>query len=473
MDSELSSSMSPNDADAAAGTIRHLMNVPSSPTKDFNDYSHSAPKSTGTSTTSLSTTATSNEIEPMISIDDLYDSSTHHDHNYAPLTVLGVNLSHFNRKAQFIICATGVFGFSLLYGYLQELISVTLCSRQLGLFLAMVQFFGYATWSAFFSQYVARKDRSASLPQHKGGDKRKLVPIKVYIFLSCLRATDAVMTNMAMTYVNYPAKTLLKSSRVVFTMIFGSIVSGKRYKPHDYAVVFFMVLGLAIFMHADSKSSAIFNPIGIAMLMLSLACDGVTSNLSEVIMNTYDIGQDEFIYKLYSISFVGILMAALVRGDCWEGMRYIMLPGTYNEILEDQEATWSASSKIIAFVLFSSAGFFGSSCSAAITKNFGALTMSITSTARKATTLFLSFAIFNHVCTVEHLLGIILFISALVGKSLRASQKETTGNGAEKRRSLRVTATHIEMGNMGLDSGTTTNRIVRRGAGRVQNADVV
>ena len=99
--------------------------------------------------------------------------------------------------------------------------------------------------------------------------------------------------------------------------------------------------------------------------------------------------------------------------------------------------------------------------------------MSITSTARKATTLFLSFAIFNHVCTVEHLLGIILFISALVGKSLRASQKETTGNGAEKRRSLRVTATHIEMGNMGLDGGTTTNRIVRRGAGRVQNADVV
>jgi hypothetical protein len=67
-------------------------------------------------------------------------------------------------------------------------------------------------------------------------------------------------------------------------------------------------------------------------------------------------------------------------------------------------------------------GFFGSSCSAAITKNFGALTMSITSTARKATTLFLSFFLFNNVCTLEHIVGVIIFISALTAKSLRRSK---------------------------------------------------
>ena len=68
-------------------------------------------------------------------------------------------------------------------------------------------------------------------------------------------------------------------------------------------------------------------------------------------------------------------------------------------------------------------GFFGSSCSAAITKNFGALTMSITSTARKATTLFLSFMLFDNTCTLEHVAGIVVFISALTAKSLRRKGK--------------------------------------------------
>ena len=155
-----------NDADAAAGTMRHHLapSAPPSPNKELvvSPYTYTAPKSTTSiATRSLSTSSTSTNAtphDPMISIDDLYDSSTNHE-TYSSLTVLGVNLSHFNRKIQFIICASGVFGFSLLYGYLQELISVTLCSRQLGLFLAMVQFFGYATWSALFSNYVGRKEK--------------------------------------------------------------------------------------------------------------------------------------------------------------------------------------------------------------------------------------------------------------------------------------------------------------------------
>ncbi len=192
----------------------------------------------------------------------------------------------------------------------------------------------------------------------------------------------------------------------------------------DYMVVLLMVSGLIIFMHADSNSSAIFQPIGIIMLTVSLCCDAVLTNLSERIMNQYNVGQDEFIYKLYSIALVGIVGAAAVRGDLLEGTRYILSPGTYSEVMEGAEPTWSVHQKIIAIILFSSTGFLGSSCSALITKEFGALTMSITSTARKATTLFLSFALFtDNVCTKEHIEGICLFIAALIGKSIRASRR--------------------------------------------------
>ena len=183
-----------------------------------------------------------------------------------PVLVLGVDISHLSRRAQFLVCATGVFSFSLLYGYLQELISVQLCNRQLGLFLAMMQFIGYTLWSYLLRTYVYNKHSSAST---KNTSSKLLleVPFLMYLGLSLLRAVDLGMTNMAMQYVNYPAKTLMKSSRVVFTMMFGVLVARKRYRPLDYLVVFLMVAGLAIFMHADANSSAVFDYIGILMLV--------------------------------------------------------------------------------------------------------------------------------------------------------------------------------------------------------------
>jgi hypothetical protein len=155
-------------------------------------------------------------------------------------------------------------------------------------------------------------------------------------------------------------------------------------------------------------------------------CDGAISNVSETIMNQYGVGQDEFIFRMYSIALVAITVAATVKGDLREGMLFLSQPGTYNQLsLPLEERTWSVPSKIAVIVLFSTMGFFGSSCSAAITKNFGALTMSITSTARKATTLFLSFAFFDNECTMEHISGVFLFISALVFKSLNRGRNKS------------------------------------------------
>ena len=343
-----------------------------------------------------------------------------------PVLVLGMDISHLSRKAQFSVCATGVFSFSLLYGFLQELISVQLCNRQLGLFLAMMQFTGYTLWSYLLRTYVYEKHGSSA----RNRKAKPQVPFFMYLGLSLLRAVDLGMTNMAMQYVNYPAKTLMKSSRVVFTMLFGVLVARKRYKPLDYLVVVLMVTGLAIFMHADANSSAVFDSLGIFMLTISLLCDGAISNLSESIMKQYGVGQDEFIFRMYSIALVAISAAATIKGDLYEGIKFLSQPGTYNELdLPLDERTWSVGWKIVIMMLFSTMGFFGSSCSAAITKQFGALTMSITSTARKATTLFLSFAIFDNECTMEHVGGILLFISSLLFKSWKRSR--TTSKNKE------------------------------------------
>jgi len=344
--------------------------------------------------------------------------------------LLGIDISHLSKRSQFITCATGVFSFSLLYGFLQELISVTICGRSLGLFQASLQFIGYTLWSYFFRKFVNRRHGSLNrstnhlpLTSKPTGTSTLKVPFQWYILLSLLRALDLAMTNMAMAYVNYPAKTLMKSSRVAFTMLFGTLFQKKTYRAVDYMVVALMVSGLCMFMHADATSSAVFHPLGITMLTISLLCDGAISNMSERIMNQYEVGQDEFIFWLYSIATLAITFAAAISGDLLKGLVFLFTPGTLHNIQNEVALTsimWTVPKKIITFTLFSTMGFFGSSCSAAITKHYGALTMSITSTARKAATLFFSFAYFGNVCNTEHVCGIILFIISLITKSLKS-----------------------------------------------------
>ena len=156
-------------------------------------------------------------------------------------------------------------------------------------------------------------------------------------------------------------------------------------------------------------------------------CDGAITNMSESIMQKYKVGQDEFIFRMYSIALMAIIAAAMAKGDLTEGMVWILQPGTYEEQQNNvplEERSWSSGGKILVMILFSSMGFFGSSCAAAITKNFGALSMSITSVSRKATTVFLSFLLFDNECTFQHIIGIIIFISSLTAKSIRRKNKK-------------------------------------------------
>lgn len=105
------------------------------------------------------------------------------DSSTPSVLVLGVDVSHLSRRNQFIVTASGVFWFSLLYGYLQELISVQLCRRQLGLFLAMIQFAGYTILSWWLRNLVNRKQK-AEKSSH-------LVPTSTYVGLSVLRGAHS------------------------------------------------------------------------------------------------------------------------------------------------------------------------------------------------------------------------------------------------------------------------------------------
>jgi len=212
--------------------------------------------------------------------------------------LFGVDLGHLNGNMQLAISAAGVLFFNMLYGYLQELIQIEIAGRGFAFFLGACQFAGYAFWSWVLARLRARRIRLRTIdPVHitgkVEGEDYLLVPsneddmskgeaatiasaagnsttkasLMTYFALSVIRAIDLGLTNMSMKYLNYPAKTLIKSSRVIFTMMTGIVIGKKKYKNSDYAMVAMMVVGLGMFLHADMATNAVFHPLGVLMLV--------------------------------------------------------------------------------------------------------------------------------------------------------------------------------------------------------------
>jgi len=338
------------------------------------------------------------------------------------LILFGVDLSDCSSSKQFVICVTGVFFFTIIYGYLQELITVEIAGRNYGVFLASTQFAGYAFWSLFLDSL--RPDKRESMRKlgfihFLKASFTNALPFRLCVGLSFLKAFDLGLTYIALQYINYPAKTLIKSSRVVFTMFLGIVISGKKYKRREYINVFLLVTGLVIFLHADAKSSAVFHPLGVVMLCTALLSDGLLNNYSEFAMNKYEVGHDAFQLYISSVACVALAVTSFVRGEFLEGVKFFSTPGTFEEIANGHIPTWSVNEKVLTVILFSSFGLFGASCAGAITKTHGAFYMSLTTTSRKALSLMVSFILFPNTCTFQHSVGIAIFMFALIMKSLK------------------------------------------------------
>ena len=415
--------------------------------------------------TAITTFTTDSFETTVVFSDEKYDAFQNHDENFEidvescteksigrhvdartteEVILFGYDLSKFSPIAQFMICASGVFFFAILYAYLQELIQIHIAGRQFALFLGACQFAGYAFWSAILARLRTwRLRRTNNVHYHlvnrtghdDGNESMSNIPTKPpllnYIALAIIRAIDLGLTNLSMRYVNYPAKTLIKSSRVIFTMLMGIVIGGKKYSSIDYVMVIMLVCGLSLFLHADMNSDAIFHPIGVCMLITSLSLDGTVSNSSEVMMNRHRLGHDEFQMKLFFISFIIMSLAAYQTNEIQSGIQFFFFTNgamdeLENPMIEQDSYSWSIRGKSLVLFLFSTLGVFGGSCACAITKRFGALAMSITTTTRKACTLFLSFALFPNVCTIEHIVGVFIFVMGLLLKGGLCNQETAT-----------------------------------------------
>ncbi|KAM3576237.1 hypothetical protein VYU27_001945 [Nannochloropsis oceanica] len=338
-------------------------------------------------------------------------SDVHHGHERPSFRVIGVQISHMSRTGQFLFCTFGVFSFLLVYGFLQEYMVIHVFQRQLGIFLTLCQFAGYSSLAALHRLIHA--------------DTPRRIPLGYYVLLATLQATMQGLTNLSMRWLNYPAKMLFKSSRVIPTMIVGVFIMKKRYKMKDYMVVALLSLGLVFFIQADVKVSPSFHPLGIIFISMALVVDAAIVNIQEYTLRRYDASHDELIFYSYGIGSFILFAYCLFSMELYDGIVFLRS--------QPPRST-------LCLIIFCFCGYFGVTCVAALTKKFGALASTMTTTARKALTLFLSFFIFPKPATGMHVFGGVLFVLGLSVKAVPTGRNKDYASSSSASSSIPSTS---------------------------------
>jgi len=381
------------------------------------------------------------------------------------------NLDAFSKTHQYIIITSVLFFFTLLYGYLQELVAIHLFARQYGIFLTLVQFMGYTAFAAVrrfvLVPSAAPPPASAmssvgavgvvlgnngsggggSAGLHASGDgggtgawsalpppspwwspwssspmwwpmsslaRRHTIPLSYCVGLAVSQAMMQSLSNLAMRYLNYPAKVMFKSCRVIPTMLYGVLVYKKKYSRREWVAMTTLVLGLVAFTQADIHSGPAMNPLGILLISASLVLDAGILNVQDHCFTSFKADEDEVVFMSYAGGSVLLLVLCVANGELTAALGFV------NESLGG--ATGVAA---VSLACFSACGYFGVMCVVALTHRFGPLVAALTTTARKALTVGLSFVLFPKPVTPGHFGGAFLFV---VGIALKATAPRSSSS---------------------------------------------
>lgn len=317
-----------------------------------------------------------------------------------PLHFYGLNLTSSGEKVQFMVLASAYLCFMVLYGYSQEIVVYQWFKRTQSLFTTLLYFFGMSLCTISEKALVWSTN-----PKDLTTERR--TPWKYHLLMSVCKVAAQILSNMSMTEINYPAKTLFKSAMPCATIFIGTFILRKKYPLRDYFVVMLLVIGIYIFISGNSKQPEA-SSYGIFLVVTSLIMAAAIPMFQEHCMHTFHSDPKEMVF--YS-SIGGCLLCILITsltGDLVTGVSFVF----YGDGSLDEHGV----NPFIAIFLFGTTAFLGAQCSANLTRHFGALSTGILSTTRKILTLVLSFYLFpeRNVLCGSHVVGLIVFFSGIM-----------------------------------------------------------
>ncbi|XP_045496172.1 adenosine 3'-phospho 5'-phosphosulfate transporter 2 [Colias croceus] len=282
------------------------------------------------------------------------------------VNILCFDITKYSIVVQFSLSCFFVFTFYLAYGYFLELIFAKPEVKPVSLYITFVQFLITMALS-----YVEASIRNPI--------KRK-VPIRTYAILAALTLGTMSLSNLALSYLNYPTQLIFKSCKLIPVMIGSIIILGKRYGFIDYVAAIVMCVGLTMFTLADSKTSPNFDIIGVIVISLALLCDAIIGNVQEKAMKQFQATNNEVVFYSYAIASLYLFVITGVSGILRDGFVYC-----------SEEPTTMYSN----IFFLSVCGYMGLQAVLTLVRICGATVAVTVTTMRKALSIVISFLLFS------------------------------------------------------------------------------
>jgi adenosine 3'-phospho 5'-phosphosulfate transporter B3 len=126
----------------------------------------------------------------------------------------------------------------------------------------------------------------------------------------------------ALNYLNYSTRIVFKSSKVVPTMILGTLLQGRRYSWAEYGGAALLVAGVSLFCLGDVAVAPNFHVAGVGLITLALFADAATSNFEEkkFFRIAQPVSQAEVIFYSSALSAAAafaVLLPTRELGPAW------------------------------------------------------------------------------------------------------------------------------------------------------------
>eukprot|EP00172_Hildenbrandia_rubra_P003423 Plantae.Rhodophyta-Hildenbrandia_rubra.ctg5487.p1 GENE.Plantae.Rhodophyta-Hildenbrandia_rubra.ctg5487~~Plantae.Rhodophyta-Hildenbrandia_rubra.ctg5487.p1 ORF type:complete len:361 (-),score=32.27 Plantae.Rhodophyta-Hildenbrandia_rubra.ctg5487:845-1927(-) len=316
-------------------------------------------------------------------------------------------LNYFTRSdIELVVCALGIYGCYLYYGYLQERIYKTSFGPEQAhfthsSFLVFVQTLTNASIAALVLLFVPQKPHST--------------PIHKYFLVALTYLSAMLFSFSALRHMSYPMQALGKSCKMIPVMLLGVVIRKKRYTTRDYACVGLITFGVALFSfkrQTDKQSHT--SPLGLGLLFASLLMDGITGPTQESLVAQYGPSTHQLMFFQNIASSCWLFLLMIVTSDLLPAINFVK---TYPEILKD----------ILAFSLVSA---FGQNFIFYTVRNFSALACTTITTTRKFFTILISILIYKHTLSSRQWVAVFMVFTGIIWEVIAKHRKKRNGAAA-------------------------------------------
>ncbi|CAM9474450.1 unnamed protein product, partial [Chrysoparadoxa australica] len=266
-------------------------------------------------------------------------------------------------KMEMIFHIIGVLVFFTIHNYMQELI-MSFESFNFGWSLGLLEVLGVVTCS-----FAEREVK---------GDRRRAAPMKSYVALSLILFTSSSMSNISLSFINYPTKVVFRSCKLIPTMLVAAVWNKRSIGKMEYLAALIICLGMVTFAMADAKGRRLCSSCFFFLLSSKrVRADAILPNFQE---RVYEAGSSRLEQTYYTNLCTAVILVCSMAasGNLSDVVRVAMADG--------QLALCMVVYGVVAYVAI----YFHMT----VVKKYGGVTAVLVSNLRKFFTICLSFLLF-------------------------------------------------------------------------------